>query len=237
MIDALKDYYREKRIRRILSFYHEIQPYVSPMPGSAHRKIRFISRDAWVQFILTLFLILSLGRIMNYFIAAFLAVEISDYIMIRGTKFFDAIFDYILPLGFLLLVAAGYIGLKHYDLGAKWKEFHKQKNRELHSIPVKNIAASGVGDNWSIEEFSAGNAKPLSLEEARLACQKRAFKLYEGETNFMPPLVLNKSAHFWFQEKNGALGAQLGPGEVKSPVAAFVKVHTEPMHLTLCVKP
>lgn len=228
MIDVLTDYYREKRIRRILSFYHEIQPYNS----DDHRKVRFISRDAWIQFILTVTLLLSLSKFTGYFFAAILAVEISDFIMIRGTKFFDAIFDFVLPIGFLLLVAAGYFGLKHFNLKEKFTEYHKQKNRELHSMPVKNIAAVGIGENWAIESFSNGNAKPMSLEEARLACEKRRYKIYDGETDLIPPLVLNRPAYFWVNNTGG----QLGPGEVTKP-SVYVKVHTEPMHLTLCVKP
>ena len=227
MIDVLKDYYREKRIRRILSFYHEIQPF------NPRRRVRFISRDAWVHFILTLTLLLSMFKFTGYLIAAFLAVEISDYIMIRGTKFFDAIFDYVLPIGFLLLVGAGYYGLKNYNLKDRFTDFHKQKNRELHSRPVKNIADFGVGENWVIEGFEKGDAKPMALEEARLACRNRGYELYNGESfNFIPPLVLNHSAYFW----SGNIGGQLGPGEVTKP-SSYVRVQTEPMHLTLCVRP
>lgn len=229
MIDSLKDYYREKRIRRILSFYHEIQPSAYDLKP----KIRFISRDAWVQFIMVLFLLLSFGRFMPFLIAAFLAVEISDYIMIRGTKFFDALFDYIMPLGFLLLITGLYVGFTHFDLMGKFSEFHKRKNRELHSMPIKNISSVGVGENWSIENFKDGTATPMSRDEAILACQARGSILYTGDAfHFTPPLVLNRRAYFWV----GQSGGQLGPGVVSKP-SVYIKVNTEPMHLTLCVKP
>lgn len=229
MIDSLKDYYREKRIRRILSFFHEIQPSAYDIKP----KIRFISRDAWVQFILVIFLLLSLGRFMSFLIAAFIAVEISDYIMIRGTKFFDAIFDYILPLGFLLSIAVLYVGFRHFNLSDKISEFHKKKNRQLHSMPVKNISSVGSGENWSIEKFKNGTAIPMSREEAILACQNRGSILYTGDFfNFTPPLVLNRRAYFWV----GQSGGQLGPGVVSKP-SVYIRVNTEPMHLALCVKP
>lgn len=242
MIGALRDYYREKRIRRILSFYHEVRPVL----GAG--KVRFISRDAWIHFFLTVlgFLLFSnLTRFMpptvSLFFSAYAAVELSDFIMIRLTRFFDAIFDYVLPIGFISLVGILFWGQKHYNILGKAQvslsEYHKKKNRELHSRVQKNIANRGAGENWTIEAFSSRTVKPLTLEEARAACGKRNFKIYDGGPfKFIPPLVLNKPAHFWYVGVNGTLGVQLGPGEVTKP-SSFISYRTEPMYLTLCLKP
>lgn len=242
MLDALKDYYREKRIHRILTFYHEAQPIL----GAG--KIRFISRDAWIHFLLTVlgFLLFSnLTRFMpptvSLFFSAYAAVELSDFIMIRLTGFFDAIFDYVLPIGFIALIGILFWGQKHYNILGKAQvalsEYHKKKNRELHSRIQKNIANVGSGENWTIEEFSLGKVKPLTLQDARAACGRRNFKIYDGEPfHFIPPLVLNKAAHFWYRGVNGTSGVQLGPGEVTKP-SSFITYRTEPMYLTLCVKP
>lgn len=244
MRDKLRNYYRQKRIRRILSFYHDYQP--SNFDGKAYKKVPIISRDARIHFVLTSAGVFFFGKILSlihfpgtfsFIVAGFLAVEAADYILIRGVKLFDRVFDYILPIGAFIVILALVYGQKEFRLIETFRDnvmnFRERYNNDIQSRPKLNVADSGSGDNWMILGFEKGSSHPLTLQEAINTCSSngKGWSLYDGNFQFSPPLLLKSAQYFWVKNMPG----QMGPGEPVRP-SGWIAPKQNEKALAICVR-
>ena len=148
----IKEYYRQKRIRRILTFYSFLQSYglinLGPHPVDLRspNKNVLISRDAKFHFVLTLILLGVCGSVLGMLVrpivgllpkgtapafaqaflvglpTAFLSVEIADAILLKTTRVLDVLIDLILPVVGLIAISAVFLGVTQFNMGPQWSK-------------------------------------------------------------------------------------------------------------------
>lgn len=214
MFEAVKEVYRQKRIRRILRFYSHLQSYgtvfVQGVPVDLRTKSKkvLVSRDALIHFCFTLLALMILGSavsralrglslggglavpLLSSLTCSFLAVELADWVVEKLGPSLDLLFDYVLPLLALVTGVTVFFGLWYFDLGPTWASrfsaWRDSVNQRIQSRPVTLAIVPEEGRNWFFVRDTSGALLPLTRQEAEAECQSYGghWQLFDAEPGF-----------------------------------------------------
>ena len=262
----LKEYLRQKRIRRILRFYNQLQSYGVVFVGDtpvdfARRKTVMVSRDAVLHFCFTVLFMMALGGVVKpmlravpvagaggvIWVAALLvsgvaAVECADAAMDRLTRAFDITFDYVLPITVLLVAGGLYLGVRVFGMGPTWserfEEFRKQTNQRLQGRSQTAIIVPAEGTNWYFVRNAKGELQPLSRTDAALECEAKGagWVLFSGDSTFVPNPAPRLGTIVSVWMGEGMPLGQIGPRTGLGRPGVFSSAGPDDLAVTLCVK-
>lgn len=264
-LDLIKEFYRQKRIRRILNIYSRLQP--SAFTGKRRQKPSLVSRDAMIYFGLVMLSMMLVGVfakivftpffkiaaitsnpvvhtlcLLPTVASAYLAVELADYLLIKLTSFFDTIFDFVLPalIGILFLII--YVGLKNYDMGEKWKNgfeaWRTEMNQNLQSRPIDIRLKPLRGSNWAFALNEKNQVIKMTKEEAKVHCvaMGAGWGLYNPSLPFIPePVAQFDRAFFIWQDGGGFAVGQLDPQRGIAKPVVFSSSGSSDKNAVLCI--
>ena len=272
----IQNYYRLKRIERLVSLYNRMQPEQTPFTSTYKKLAPIVSRDALIHFAITLvalslcsivlgsvlgpifkpvldrfaqseFRVLKALSILPMVIPAFLAIEIADYVYARIQYAVDRTFDFILPaLGLVLLVTVIFIvktpGLAQ-KVGFAFGAWRDEVNEKLQKRPRDLKVSQSRGSNWILSTGPAPAPatgtwpQPITFMEAEAFClsQGRGWRLYNGDSTFVPAPQL-KSAHGFYVWLSSSRGGQIEPSGI-APPKVFVSRSPQDRTIALCIDP
>ncbi len=204
VLDTIREYYRQKRIQRLKNLYYRIQPSVRVAQQSSYRnnQASVFSRDSIVHFFLTVFFLILINGLLNFFflssfkstfsqgigplkilvflpglLGGFLSVEIADFILARSIQLFDTFFDYVLPGLGLILILSVVIAIKFFDGGSGIKRsvqnWVEDVNLKLKQKPEIVHIQPEQGVNWFFSVNDNHALNKHSLDEASSLCQAK----------------------------------------------------------------
>lgn len=263
----LHAYFRQKRIRRILNFYSNLQSYgvvaVGGVPTDlGHGKSVLVSREARLHFFLTIGFFALLGvplgavlarlpsgevgnviRLVVMCVAGVLAVECADAVLARFLRALDVTFDYLLPLVALALLGAMYVPLKQLGADSDWAaglaSVRQSVNTRLQGRPIREAVTPTAGRNWFFVSTADGALQPLDRSHAAQACSTKGvgWKLYDGDSAFAPEPAPQFLRTVSVWYGGGMPVAQIGETSGLARPQAFSSADATDLRATLCVRP
>ncbi len=261
----MREYFRQKRIRRLLRFYSNLQSYgvlfVHDTPVDlTNRKSVLVSRDAKVHFLLTVFFFSLLGGVLGGLLrlvpagdagwavrlvvlcaSGVVAVECADAVLDRITRALDITLDYVLPLAALLMLIVLYVGLQKFGMGPQWAgqldAWRANTNTRIQSRPVQAVIEPGEGTNWFFVRTATGALQPLDRTDAMLACEARGagWKLFDGDSTFTPDPVPRIARPLSVWYGGAFPVGQIGPPTGLGRPGVFSSAGADDLRPTLCI--
>lgn len=246
--EQIVEYYRKKRIDKILVLYETEFEYERPGKSKP-----LLSRDTKVRLVLTLiFLILngvitaSLRKMLPApfvgiisITGLFLAVELSDYIWLKSVRALDFLFDVALPLIVVLSIGSAFVYFKYIDtnystaknMQDKFQQWKIKKNREL--AKPKQAVAAVEGANW---KFKVENNQYVqaTAAEARQFCESLgpgwSVTTRDDFSQLRPPPEIPKLS-VWM----GGVAAAQFRNKIDGPPSVFSTGDEHSMAFVLCI--
>lgn len=249
MLEEIRRYYRQKRIHRLLTLYNKQQPEHNRFSDDFGRQAPWISRDTLINLVLTFICLVLVGQIVGFvtqpitttllkssskfahlvgllpaLLISFVAVELSDWLMMKLQHAIDRTFDFIIPavLGVLLVVTLVILTRKNWatEVGRAFMAFRADVNERLQQKPLDIKISQTRGVNWILSITDTGNKvqlKPLTKLEADSFCleQGKNWVLFDGDPRFVPSpqLTANRGFYVWY----GTQAAYIEPTGIERP--------------------
>lgn len=244
----LANYYREKRIQRILSFYSRLQP-ASRLTG---KRASMVSRDSIIQVIATFVCLMICGLPLSVLakqggppavsmalggISAFIAVELADWILLRIRRTLDLTFDVVLPWLAAFLIAATVIGVRYLDwatiMPQRFEEWRLGVNDRLQRRPLTIRLRQTSSTDWKFATNAQGQLTPLTKQEAEIFCAQQGlgWNVYAGTAH--SDILSSGAFYIWMNP--GWRAAQIEPGGLLPP-RVFASSAEGDRRATLCVR-
>lgn len=267
MLEEIKRYYRQKRIHRLLTLYNKQQPEQNVMSREYGRQAPLISRDTLISLVLTFICLVLVGQsiglltkpLTTYLLkssskiahafglipglaSAFLAVELSDWLIMKLQHAIDRTFDFIIPavLGVLLIVTLFVLSRKNLvtEVGESLMAFRADVNERMQKKPLDIKLSQSRGVNWILSTVEIGNKtllKPLTKLEADTFCQLQGKKwvLFDGDPRFVPTPQMTASRGFYVWYLGHA--AYIEPSGI-APPKSFRSAGSDELIVTLCIE-
>lgn len=252
----LREYYREKRVQRILNLTNPRQPSYATRKKNG---MEIISRDSALRFGITIFCIplfvgplsiftrympIPIGMIFTA-LGLIAAVEVSDYVWLRLRRVFDFMIDIAIPVFVVAAVIFVVVGVRFFNgaevASKRFGELRRQVNKDLAKPLETPFSVSG--ENWffvSKQENGKNFLLQVTLAEAMAACTGKGpdwnLPLESAFATLEPKPNLPRSLYLWLR---GGVRAGGFSGQINDRPRTFVSPAKEDAadarNFTICV--